>query len=131
MKKLIAIFFLLIYSFTTVGTTIHSHYCMGEYVGSSFYHTQDSKCEKCGMKTAKANGCCTDQEKYIQLKREHNQSIATLEVPNYFTEVIVAVHFYIQPAYSIENCSIKNILLRPPPIINSVKLHLMNCVFLI
>ena len=131
MKKLIAIFFLLIYSFTTVGTTIHSHYCMGQYVGSSICHTEDSKCAKCGMKTAKSKGCCTDQEKYIQLKREHHQSIAPIEIQHFFTEATITSNFYFYTNCSTQNCSIKNVLLRPPPLINSIKLHLLNCVFLI
>lgn len=132
MKKFIAIFFLLVYSVTTVGATIHSHYCMGEYVGSSFYHTQDSKCGKCGMKTVKQKGCCKDEHKYIQLKREHNQNIKALEVPNFFAETLVTTTYFFETETTFQKLTKENKTpTHPPPFISSVRLHVLNCVYLI
>lgn len=131
MKKLIAIFFLLIYSLTTVGTRIHSHYCMGEYMGSSLYHSKEKKCEKCGMTKAKSKGCCQDKHTYISLQKEHNQTKVSVEVPNFFLETPLPVFI----AYDIDaveyptTVSIK--IPHPPPLIKKQRLHLINCVFLI
>lgn len=127
-KKLVAIFFLAIYSLTTVGATIHSHYCMGEYMGSSLYHSKSDKCPKCGMKADKSKGCCKDEHKYFSLKREHNQPKASVEIPNFFTEIVLPVYitFNIVPAYyNSETVAI----IHSPPLIHKQRLHLLNCVF--
>lgn len=130
MKKLIAIFFILIYSFATAGATIHSHYCMGEYMGSSLFHSKSDKCSKCGMKAAKSKGCCKDEHKFVSLKREHNQAKASAEVPNFFAENSLPVYI----TYNIATVSHKIetvAIIHPPPLIHKQRLHLLNCVFLI
>ena len=97
-KKIVAIFFLFIYGFTTVGATVHQHFCMGEYIGSNIYHTQKKECGKCGMKTAKSKDCCQDKHQFIQLKREHNQASVAIDAPKFFSETLV-------PYFSIYNAS--------------------------
>lgn len=129
MKKLVAIFFLLIYSLTTVGTTIHSHYCMGEYMGSSLYHSKDNKCQKCGMTKAKSKGCCQDKHTYISLKREHNQTKASAEIPNFFAETPVPVFITYNIVAVTYPTITANTILHPPPLIHKQRLHLLNCVF--
>ena len=63
MKKALVILILITYSFATVGTTMHLHYCMNEYVGASLWDGDDtSECGKCGMKEKKG-GCCKDEHK--------------------------------------------------------------------
>ena len=129
-KKLVAIFFLVIYSITTLGATIHSHYCMGEYMGSSLPHKAKDKCEKCGMTKAKSKGCCKDDHKFLSLKREHNQTKASVEIPNFFAETLSPVYitYNIVPVYyNSETVTI----FHPPPLIPKQRLHLLNCVFLI
>lgn len=129
MKKLVAIFFLLIYSLTTVGTTIHSHYCMGEYMGSSLFHSQQDKCPKCGMKAAKSKGCCQDKHKYVSLKREHNQTKASVEIPTFFTELTLPVYLTFNIVAVTYPTSTANTILHSPPLIHKQRLHLLNCVF--
>ncbi|MFY7965550.1 MAG: HYC_CC_PP family protein [Chitinophagaceae bacterium] len=128
-KKIVAIFFLLIYSLTSVGTTIHAHYCMGEYMGSSLFHSKENKCEKCGMTKAKSKGCCKDEQKYVSLKSEHNQTKVSAVITNFFAEApvpflitynIVAVTYPTTTASTIPH---------PPSLIHKQRLHLLNCVF--
>jgi hypothetical protein len=129
MKKIVAIFFLLIYSLTTVGATIHTHYCMGEFVGSSLYHSNAEKCNSCGMKASKSKGCCKDEHKYVSLKREHNQTKASAEILNFFTEAAVPV-FITYNFVTVNYPTITaNTTLHPPPLIHKQRLHLINCVF--
>lgn len=129
MKKLVAIFFLLIYSLTTVGTTIHSHYCMGEYMGSSLYHSKENKCEKCGMTKAKSKGCCEDKHTYVSLKREHNQTKASVDIPNFFAEAPVPVFITYNVVTVTYPTTTVNTILHRPPLIHKQRLHLLNCVF--
>ncbi len=130
MKKLVAIFFLVIYSLTIVGATIHAHYCMGEFMGSSLYHKAKNKCEKCGMTKAKSKGCCKDEHKYVSLKREHNQTKASVEIPNFFAEAPVPV-FISYDIFTVYNPIKNSVLFCSPPPIEKQKIYLRNCVFLI
>lgn len=127
-KKVVAIFFLFIYSFTTVGATIHSHYCMSKYMGSSLYHPKNNKCEKCGMAKAKSKGCCKDEHKYISLKREHNQTTASVEVPGFFSETLLpsCVIYDVASVF----CNIKTVATtHSPPLLNLPSLNILYCIF--
>lgn len=74
MKKIAVIVLLLVYAGATTGATIHQHYCMNQFVGSSLWHTgKNSKCGKCGMK-ATNNGCCKDEHKQAKLTTEHQKA---------------------------------------------------------
>lgn len=131
MKKLIAIFFLVIYSLTTVDATMHSHYCMGEYMGSSLYHSKDNKCEKCGITKVKSKGCCKDEHKYVSLKREHNQIKTLIEVPNFFVQTILPTYItYNIVAVTYTTTTAKTII-HSPPLIYKQRLHIINCIYLI
>ena len=130
MKKIVAIFFLLIYSFTTVGATVHMHYCMGEYIGSNLYHTAKEECGKCGMKTAKSKDCCQDKHQFIQLKREHNQIAAAVEIPKFYNEVVVPNFRFVSSTPVFDGVEIIACFYSPPDV-RKQKLHLLNCAFLI
>ena len=132
MKKIVAIFFLFIYGFTTVGATIHSHYCMGEYVSSSLYHTAKEKCGKCGMTKTKSKGCCKDGHKFVSLKRLHNQANQTHKLQTFFNQALPTpfINYNFSTTYYITADKQKN-LIPLPPLIASVRLHILHCVFLI
>ncbi len=131
MKKLIAIFFLVIYSLTTVGATIHSHYCMGKLMGSSFYHSKDNKCEKCGMTKAKSKGCCKDEHKYVSLKREHNHTKASVEIPNFFAQTLLPTYINYNIVAATFSTTTAKTIVHPPPLIHKQRLHVLHCVYLI
>lgn len=103
---------------------------MGEYMGSSLYHEKNEKCPKCGMTKTKSNGCCQDTHKFVQLKREHNQTKISVQQPKFVLEIII-------PKYNPYNVTFTyptakpNKLIYPPPLIQKRRLHLTNCVFLI
>ena len=84
------------------------------------------------MKAAKAKGCCKDEHKYIQLKREHNQNIKASEVPNFFAETLVTLTYFFETETTFQKLTKENeTALHPPPLISSVRLHALNCVYLI
>lgn len=66
-----------------MGTTVHLHYCMGEYVDASLIQKEEHTCSKCGMvKTKKDNGCCKDEHKTFKAG-EHQQGKLTIDLPQY------------------------------------------------
>jgi hypothetical protein len=128
-KKIVVIFLLLIYDFTTIGATVHLHYCMNEFVSWSLWHGKDdNKCGKCGMKEKKG-GCCKDEHKQFKLKTDHQKSavaqyVQLLDAPALLTPV-AAFNFKVN-AVTL-NFPVSN----APPKIPRERLYILNCVFLI
>ena len=104
---------------------------MGEYMGSSLYHSKDNKCTKCGMTKAKSKGCCQDKHKFVSLKREHNPNKATLKVPSFFAETILPTYITYNIVAVTYPSITANTILHPPPLIHKQRLHLIYSVFLI
>jgi hypothetical protein len=128
-KKSVLILLLLVYGSATMGATIHLHYCMNEFVGSSLWHSdKDGKCGKCGM-TEKKGGCCKDEHKQLKLKTDHQKSaiaqyfkisdapalITPIAAFN-FKEMLVTLTFPLSNA---------------PPKIPRERLCILHCIFLI
>jgi hypothetical protein len=59
------------YSASTMGATIHLHYCMNQFAGWSFSSDKKEKCSKCGMKNT---GCCKDEKKQFKLSSEQQKA---------------------------------------------------------
>jgi len=70
-KKAIVILLLVMYSASTMGATIHLHYCMNQFAGWSFSSEKKEKCSKCGMKNT---GCCKDEKKQFKLSSEQQKA---------------------------------------------------------
>jgi hypothetical protein len=68
LKKAITILLALVYFGTSIGATIHMHYCMGEITGWGLTVNASQKCGKCGMEKSVNNGvgCCKDEIKVIK-----------------------------------------------------------------
>ncbi|MFP5040009.1 HYC_CC_PP family protein [Parasediminibacterium sp. JCM 36343] len=129
MKKLVAIFFLVIYSLTTVGANLQSHYCMGEYIGASLYHTAKEKCGRCGMTKAKSEGCCKDEHIYVKLKREH-QTQHTINF-SFFSIPIILPSFFIHNQIGTTSIAKTCTPIHAPPNLLGQKIYILNCVYLI
>ena len=112
-----------------MGATIHLHYCMNEFVGSSLWHSnKNDECGKCGMKEKK-DGCCKDEHKQVKLKTDHQKSAIT----QYFK--IVATPALITPIVTLD---VKETLValtfavsNAPPKIPREELYILYSVFLI
>jgi hypothetical protein len=130
-KKLVAIFFLVMYGFASMGATVHTHYCMGEYVGTTLVQNKDSKCGKCGMKEdAKKKGCCKDEHKEYKLKTDQQKSI----IANFTYAILSPI--LITPTSNYNFSVLKRDKFTyanfyPPPNIQHIKLHVLYGVFLI
>lgn len=132
MKKIVAILLLLIYGSTSVGATIHMHYCMNEFVGWNLWHgDKKNKCGKCGMKEKKG-GCCKEEQKQLKLSTDQNHSqLKAFVFEQFFTPVILThqtFYNFTQPT-SVAVVFPKNNA--PPNRWQSVPLYLSNCIFLI
>ena len=128
MKKLVAIFLLLIYGITTVGATVHMHYCMNKLVGSSLYQGKDANCGKCGMKKSATKGCCKDEDTFIQLKKEHNQISDAVCFLGYNCQVVLTpIFFYNQCINNLTTSAVYTF--HSPPNKQEQKLYILHCIY--
>ncbi len=65
MKKFLVAILALLYMSTSVGATVHMHYCMGKLANWGLGHQESKQCSKCGM-TETGKGCCKDENKFIK-----------------------------------------------------------------
>ena len=70
MKKLFTLLLAVVYLGSSVGATLHVHYCMDKLVNWTL-NDEGDKCKNCGME--KDGGCCRDENKLI--KSSSDQSI--------------------------------------------------------
>ena len=85
-----------VYGTTTVGATVHLHFCMNKFISFDFTETENKTCGKCGMKeSATKKGCCKDEVKQIKIDTDYQKStvesfIKTFQVPTikYFPSLL-------------------------------------------
>src|SRR6188508_3247887 len=63
MKKILVSILAVFYLASSVGATVHLHYCMDKFINWSLLNGGD-KCSKCGME--KDGGCCKDENKFVK-----------------------------------------------------------------
>ena len=81
MKQICTFILAIVYVYFIVGATIHHHYCMGEYAGSSLFSFQDKRCGKCGMDKHSENTsrCCNDVLTIVKLTDSHTYSVTAYD----------------------------------------------------
>lgn len=135
MKRVVASILAVLYLSTSMGATVHLHYCMGRLVGWGLVDHESRDCVSCGMaKDAPMSGCsvgmkncCHDEHKHIQNDRaqkpvqtwiEWNLAPALLPLPVSGSIVPMAI----APA-------IDRPVANGPPLVGLVAIFLRNCNF--
>jgi hypothetical protein len=70
-KKPGAFILLFLYLDFSVGLTLHHHYCMGDYTGSSLFSRGDA-CDQCGME--EKSDCCSEKQTYLKITDDQQNS---------------------------------------------------------
>lgn len=134
MKKFILAFFALIYLSTTIGVTVNMHYCMGKLTSLAFSSKNSDKCDKCGMakssSKSKDEGCCKDEQKFVQNTTDQKSFDAGIELAQLFS-VSLPVTFGDIPLFQISSVTEENPISHAPPRASTVTLFVRNCSFLI
>ena len=89
MKKLLTTILAFLYLSTSMGATIHLHYCMGKLASWGLINHESKKCAKCGMVKKPASSqlmsvkvnCCKDEHK--QIKTDKDQKLSSSEFFKY------------------------------------------------
>jgi len=130
MKKILATILAVIYLSTSIGATLHTHYCMGQFVSFSLWHKKSSPgfCEKCGMPLKQKKGCCEDKHTTIKIKGDHKTSQCSFNFFNWATQLLI-VHHEIAPAKIISAIPASPTVESGPPGKFKVPFFLLNCIF--
>jgi hypothetical protein len=86
MKKVLSVILAFVYLSTSMGATIHLHYCMGKLASWGLIDRESKNCAKCGMvkkpsatqNTTTKMGCCRDEQK--QIKTDKDQKLFPFEL---------------------------------------------------
>ena len=100
MKKFIVSILAVLYLSSSIGATVHLHYCMDKLIGWSLEHQKDNRCSKCGMiKKQKGKACCKDE--YKQLKLQNDQKAAASYQVMQLSSVAVLTSFFATPSIQV------------------------------
>jgi hypothetical protein len=135
MKKVVASILAVLYLSTSMGATVHLHYCMGRLVAWGFIDRESRDCASCGMEKMDAmpgcsvgmKNCCHDEHRQFQNDRAQKPAqswvewnlMPALAMPSYrdWNEPVV-----IAPA-------IAGPVAHGPPLSGRIPVFLRNCNF--
>jgi hypothetical protein len=133
MKKVFTTIFALIYLATSMGATVHFHYCMGKLVSWGLTDRHGNDCRFCGMPKkittdqwiSGQKGCCADQHQHVQTAQDQKMTAAANEWTR--TAVAVLVPGYgLQATSAVSSLAITDPLIHAPPDDPSVPAYLLN-----
>jgi len=128
MKKFIVSILAVLYLSSSIGATVHLHYCMDKLIGWSLEHQKGNRCSKCGMiKKQKGKACCKDE--YKQLKLQNDQKAAASYQAMQLSSVAVLTSFFTTPSIHLSSLAEENPLSHAPPESESIPLYIRNQVF--
>src|ERR1700676_2279048 len=104
MKKFFATILAFVYLSTSIGATIHFHYCMGKYVSWTLSEKEGKSCANCGMQKNTQNPnslsakskCCQDEVQRIKTDKDQKTPQAHLQ----FFKIFAEAHSVHSPALS-------------------------------
>ncbi|HWB93409.1 MAG TPA: hypothetical protein VG605_16220 [Puia sp.] len=136
MKKILAAILAIVYLSTSLGATIHLHYCMGRLVSWGLMEHAGKSCDFCGMRKMRASGecmagmknCCHEESKQIKIGKDQK----TAQEFSLMVKTVPAVADLPRPVW------MSPVLLSPvfsqpvshgPPLVNAMPVFLRNCNF--
>ena len=138
MKKFLVTILAFVYLTSTVGATVHLHYCMDKLVawGLGQEKSNKSTCQYCGMSKSPANkhcgkeikGCCKDDQKQVKLENDQKLSETAIKVAKISGEIIshvFPVHTF-KPVNSLPETYPLN---HAPPRQSGAPIFILNCVY--
>jgi len=138
MKKVFATILAVLYLSTSMGATLHLHYCMGKLFSWSLNSREDKACEQCGMPKSgpgtdghgalAKGGCCKDTQTFIKLDKD--QKAAESDHPFVpFSFETLAVDYVNLPDRYVSSMVVDHPRSHAPPDPDKVPLFIRNCHF--
>jgi len=125
MKKILVSILAVFYLASSVGATVHLHYCMDKFINWSLLKGGD-KCSKCGME--KDGGCCKDENKFVKNNIDQKVAESSFQLIQMAAVTTPAVFIYTSE-YHFSSIIQENHLSHAPPRNNGVGIYILNSVF--
>ena len=132
MKKVFLAILTFLYISSSIGVTLHSHYCMEVLNEGKLSYHKSKMCDKCGKEkiNRKDNGCCKDENKFF--KNDNDQSLPEPALQLTHLTVVAIPPSYIEISLNkLASITVVNPISHAPPLNSSISLYIRNCVFLI
>ena len=136
MKKVLAAILAFLYLSTSLGATLHLHYCMGKLVSWGLIDHESKTCALCGAPKkavanhciAPKNGCCQDSHKQIKTGGDQKVNQSEFQVLKLFPATLVVNY---QPASDISFSSflLEHPVSNGPPRTQKVPAFILHCNF--
>ncbi|MBS0425003.1 MAG: hypothetical protein JST09_18895 [Bacteroidetes bacterium] len=139
MKKFLVTILALVYLTTSIGATVHFHFCMDKLVawGLGSGKSKSKACPYCGMVKTSADkhcgkqskGCCHDEHKQVKVEKDQKVVDAGFKLERPL--LVIADHTLPGELSSIAvfSPSIEYPLTHAPPRTDKAPLFVRNCVF--
>jgi len=136
MKKVLASIFAILYLSTSMGASLHFHYCMGKLVSWGLVNRESATCSYCGMlkntTPAKSqvgkNNCCKDDHKEIRTTGDQKSAQNENQIQKDSPADAVVYSLSFQPEY-FSSVSLFQKLIHAPPLSGRQPYYLLNCNF--
>ena len=126
MKKILVSILAVFYLASSVGATVHLHYCMDKLINWSLLKGDGDKCDKCGME--KNGGCCKDENKFVKNNIDQKVTESAIQLIQ-MAAVATPTAFIYTSEYHFISIIQENSLSHAPPRNNGIGIHILNCVF--
>jgi len=134
MKKFFVSILAFLYLSTSMGATIHLHYCMGKLISWSLVDHGSNHCGFCGMmkksmdskRLSTSENCCKDETKQIKTNTDHKSAPSELLFVKVFAADAVNA-FQSLPAVQLYAFALTCPKAHAPPAMDSLPLFLRNC----
>ncbi len=126
MKKALVSILAVFYLASSVGATVHLHYCMDKFIDWSLLKGDGDKCDKCGME--KDGGCCKDENKFVKNNIDQKLAESSIQLIQ-MAAVATPAAFIYATQYHFTTLIQENPLSHAPPRNNGVGILILNSVF--
>jgi hypothetical protein len=132
MKKIITAILAVLYLGSSLGATIHMHYCMGKLADWGLSYSKSKTCPKCGMekKDKGDKGCCKDEHKFLKNDSAQKLTENNLQMLQLFSFAIPP-SFIELPSINFSSVTEENPISNAPPRTHGVALYIFKRSFLI
>lgn len=110
------------------GIVVNKHFCMNRLDSWEFYGKVDDKCNRCGMESDEAHGCCHDEVQVMKLSPDQNLALLyfDLSVPQ-AAQLPIWINYFLAPLQN--GVPSVHYLNHSPPLLTGSDIYLQNNVF--
>jgi len=136
MKKFLATILAIVYLTSSMGATVHLHYCMGKFMSWGLADQENKSCTFCGMAKQTSDepcistmdGCCKDEYKTIKTNDDQKPSEPGFEFSKLIPDATLISHNSLSISF-LSSISIDKPTANAPPTAEKVSIFLINCNF--